>query len=433
MRAQLRATLGVLLEAGPVLVLAFLVFLLIRTHLLEYYRIPSKSMEPTLHGDPQRGDLVLVDKTAYWLEQPKPFGLVMLRQRSDGPGAGASDHGKPPTYIVKRMVAVGPARVCIQEGDLFVGPFEGGSLTRVVKDPLEYADMRVSVFEHPRANSEETFDDFFRVPPGLGGMQEHDLVLGAGSKDLAGLAAALDPAEWQRRLQQRDLDLHVAGHMSTRKAIDTSYLDPHGRRQLPDQPGYQPDIGISLRFVPGQAVNGFQLVMEYRGGTVAVAYEVSGGGRMLVDGTPAGEDFSGPKLVWNTPVAVSFGYLDGHGFLIVQGELVLHRRLKLPSREDTPRENALHFGVAGERGEVRILGIVVFHDVHYLENQARTRRLGGNTPYMVPNDHLFLLGDNTPVSHDSRDFEMSWFRLDDLVGRPIAVLAPLSRSRFLHR
>ncbi|MHC4512849.1 MAG: signal peptidase I [Planctomycetota bacterium] len=427
----MRTTLGVLMQAAPVLVVACLVFLLIRTHLVEYYRIPSKSMAPTLHGDRENGDLVLVDKTAYWFKQPEPFDLVVVKvPPEDGSAAADIRRGN---HIVKRMVVVGPASVTIREGDLFVGSVEGGAGDRVVKNPLTYADMRVPVFEYPRSNGDETFTDFFRVPPGLGGMQEHDVLLRAGSKDLASLVAAVDPAKWQGRVQQRDLDLHVAGHMSTRKAIDTSYLDPDGRGQPPGQAGYQADVGMSLRWTANAAVSGFHLVMEQRGGTVAVAYEVPGRGQLLVDGTTVGEPFAAPKVVAGTPVEVSFGYLDGHLFLIVAGELVLHRRTKLPAREDGLRENALHFGVAGKGGEVRIPAIVVFHDVHYLEDQARTRRLGGNVPYMVPKGHMFLLGDNTRDSHDSRDSEVSPFRLEHLVGRPFAVLAPTSRSRILPR
>ena len=71
--------LAVLGEAVPVLVVACLVFLLIRTNLIERYHIPSKSMEPTLHGDRKRGDWVLVNKTAYWFDEPKPFDMVVVR------------------------------------------------------------------------------------------------------------------------------------------------------------------------------------------------------------------------------------------------------------------------------------------------------------------------------------------------------------------
>jgi len=427
------------MEAVPVVAVACLVFLLIRTNLLEYYRIPSKSMAPTLHGDRNNGDLVLVDKTAFWFKEPEPFDMVVMRVK-EKPAGGVEDSSRA-SHIVKRMVAVGPVSVTIQEGDLFVGSLEGGIGKRVVKNPVTYADMRVPVFRHPSPEGGETFTDFFRIPPELGGMQDQHVLLRAGSEDLAGLARELDPGEQQRRRKQRLLDVHLPRHMSTHKAIDTSYLDPEGHRQPANQPGYRPgyqsDIGMSLRCVANAAVTGFQVVMEQRGATVAVAYEVIGRGRLLVDGTVAGADFSGPKLEAGKPLEVAFGYLDGHCFLVVKGELVLHRELELPadgsSRRHSPRENGLHFGVAGKGGEMKIPGMVVFHDVHYLEDQSRTLRRGNNEPYIVQEGCMFLLGDNTRDSQDSRDFETDAFRLEDLVGRPIAVLAPPSRSRMLRR
>lgn len=427
MGPRMRASLGVLWEAVPVVAVACLVFLLIRTHLLEYYRIPSQSMAPTLHGDVRNGDLVLVNKTAFWFQEPEPFDMVVVQARQ-------SHH----SHIVKRIVAVGPVSVTIQGGDLFLGSVEGGLGKRVVKNPQTYADMRVPVFRHPSPPGAETLTDFFRIPPGQGGLVNQQVQLLSGGKDLSTLATALDPQGQQRRMGEGNLDSYLPGHMSTRKAIDTSYLDPQGRRQPADrgsyQVGYQPDIGMSLDLNPNPGVTGFQVVMEQRSATVAVAYEIEGRGRLLVDGAPVGEEFSGPKLRAQKHTQVTFGYLDGHCFLIVADQVVLHRELQLPTpRRISPRPNGLHFAVAGNGAIMKIPRIVVFHDVHYQEDQARTLRRGSNEPYIVQKGCMFLLGDNTRDSQDSRDFETDAFRLDDLVGRPIAVLAPTSRSRMLLR
>ena len=44
---------------------------------------------------------------------------------------------------------------------------------------------------------------------------------------------------------------------------------------------------------------------------------------------------------------------------------------------------------------------------------------------------IFVLGDNSYDSSDSRDFASDPFRIEDLVGRPLAVLAPRARMRWL--
>lgn len=99
------------------------------------------------------------------------------------------------------------------------------------------------------------------------------------------------------------------------------------------------------------------------------------------------------------------------------------REAVLPGAYRKPPANLLHVGVAGTRGEVRIGHLRGFHDVHY----------GSGELPRVPLEigDIFLLGDNSFDSRDSRDLVTEPFRLDDLIGAPVAILAPLSRMRWL--
>ena len=298
MKPRRRQVLAVLGEAVPVVVVAYLVFLLIRTNLLEYYRIPSKSMEPTLHGDPERGDLVLVNKAAYWFGGlPEPFDLVVV-VGSEGCGS----------HMVKRMVALGPAFVNIQDGDLFVGSLQGGDRKRIVKDPLAHRDLRVPVFVYPGSRGDE-FTDIFRIPPGLGGVREDHVELRAAQGDLLGLADHLDPEKRRRQRQTGDLDLHLPGHLSTHQAVAAAFLDADGRRRWTGrrwQSAWRPDIGLALEMVFQGKPVGLQLVLEHEDHTVAIAYGADGRGRVLVDGATSGEDFRGPALVPGAATRLAF-------------------------------------------------------------------------------------------------------------------------------
>ena len=129
---------------GPGFVAALLLGVLgchlLRSWVLDWYLVPSASMEPLLHGDPVDGDLVLVDKTAYRSAEPARFDVVVVRDPHD-----------PDGHLVKRLVARGDDAdrvVRILEGDLFVGPTRQ-SLRRLVKDPRDARRLRVPHFAFP--------------------------------------------------------------------------------------------------------------------------------------------------------------------------------------------------------------------------------------------------------------------------------------------
>ena len=65
-------------DVFPVVVVAYVVFLLVRSHVCERYQVPSSSMEPTLHGDVDDGDVVLVDKTAWWTNFAEILATTLL-------------------------------------------------------------------------------------------------------------------------------------------------------------------------------------------------------------------------------------------------------------------------------------------------------------------------------------------------------------------
>ncbi len=150
-------------------------------------------------------------------------------------------------------------------------------------------------------------------------------------------------------------------------------------------------------------------------------------------GEPDGPTVEGPPIPLGRPVSLAFGHLDGRFFATVDRRLVFSREFELPVRSTRephlrqdgtrPPINCLHVGFAGPSGAAaRILRLTAFHDVYYQPSEQR---------FELEQGQLFLLGDNTENSRDSRVRARDPYDMDDLVGRPIAILAPRARVRWL--
>ena len=415
---MVRDALRIVREVVPVVVVAVLVCHLIRTHLLEWYIVPSTSMAPTLHGDPDDGDLVLVDKTAYWFEEPERHEMVVLR----------NDEDPPRGHLVKRFIARGSDDenvVRINEGDVFLGP-NRQQLKRLVKHPLAADELRHTHFVFPEIGRQRVAQ-YFRKSSSWSVESRADggkhVVLGAAAPTFTEAAAALrDAGRGARRPGP-------PRHLSTRRPVDTTFLNDAGKRMGGSESWY-PDIGMEFDVDVAGGCVGLQLVFEYRGSSFVFHYARDGAVRWLASDSSKEIARRGAPLQQGQTASISFGYLDGRFFLIADGALLFHEELALakdPAAAPAGRgpDNLLHLGAIG--GEVRLRRVRVFHDVYYKALRSPFGSLP--TPSMIEPDNLYLLGDNTFESRDSRSGRS--FPRSDLVGRPLAVIGPLSRMRWL--
>jgi signal peptidase I len=403
----------------PVALVAWLVFHGIRTELLERYLVPSRSMEPTLHGDEESGDVVLVDKTAWWSWRrgaPRMFDLVVVRNRWQQGG----------NHLVKRFVTVGPATVWLEAGDLFVRPLGELGDPRVVKHPLGHPDLRLTAFELDPAADDRSGLDFLQAAPEVWRAVDGRIVVEPRSADdLVAARAGLRDPQPERWLR---------GHLSTARAMDSSFLDARGKR-VPGGRVEVRDVGLEFEAELGPGVAALHLVVELLEVRYALEYAV--GGRVLLrrDADPPGAPFeAGPLPAAGRRFRLRFGHLDGRLFVIVDDRLaVWHavdvpwsspREAVLPGSWERPPANLLHLGVAGT-GPLTMHRLRGFHDVHY--EPVRGANPGGG--FDLEPGQIFVLGDNSYDSSDSRDRANEPLELSDLVGRPIAILAPAERMR----
>lgn len=413
---------GLALEVLAIGLGSWIVFHNLRAHVAERYTIPSRSMEPTLHGDPHDGDRVLVDKTAFWSSplwswHRRPLNrhdLVVLRNRHQRDGA----------HLVKRFIAQGPAELALREGDLFVREGEQRTLERDVKHPLEQAGYRQTAFVvDPAARAAESGELL-----GQDAVEGDALVLAARPRDA--LVAQLSPQAQAARRAQRPPTQQLAGFLRTGAAIDTAFLDATGEL-LAIRRGEVRDVGLELELALDAGVESLLLVFEAVEVYHALEYSAAGRLRCSVMGAPARDELVVPSLPLGRTLQLAYGYLDGRLFVIADGVLIAWfehtvefrspRELQPGETFARPEANLLHLGVAGT-GRVRIARVRGFHDVHWQPRSESFRLEPGE---------LFVLGENSYDSSDSRDHPGDPFRIEDLVGRPIGVLAPGSRRRWL--
>lgn len=95
----------------------------------------------------------------------------------------------------------------------------------------------------------------------------------------------------------------------------------------------------------------------------------------------------------------------------------------VPPGAESPR-SPVRFGALG--GTVRISNPTLFRDVFYTFQRSRH---AVNRPYPLGPEEYFVLGDNSPVSHDSRQWEKPGVHRKLLVGKPFLVHLPSQPGR----
>ena len=233
---------------------------------------------------------------------------------------------------------------------------------------------------------------------------------------------------------QTPSDLLLPGHLASAHPIDLTYLDQLGRR-CGGGTVFDHDFGMELDLVPEGACSALQLVFEHQDVYWSFCLRADGHASLDRFGVSLAE-FECPPLVAGKRVALAFGHLDGAFFVEADGKLLSHHAQELVEYVERPRfhgarnENLLHVGIAG--APAAIARLRVFRDLYYRGMPITGRAIDG--PYELRPGEMFLLGDNSIDSQDSRmKAEDAQFKLADLIGRPLGVIGPWARRRWFAR
>lgn len=142
-----------MVEWALVIVGAILVAFVVKTFLVQAFRIPSESMVPTL----MTGDRVLVNKLSYRLHDVNR-GDVVVFTRPENLTSGPDE----PEDLIKRVIGLPGDTVQTKDGKVYVNGREldepylpAGTATNGLEDPLDVPDGHVLVMGDNRGNSQD--------------------------------------------------------------------------------------------------------------------------------------------------------------------------------------------------------------------------------------------------------------------------------------
>lgn len=382
----MRLVAGLLLGSALILLLGRLFF-------FGVYRVEKRSMMPTLQGNPQGGDFVLV----WWNRggRPERFQLVVVQ-----PGEGEAP-------IVKRAAGLPGEKVEIRLGDLWI---DGETLPIDQPRPalVPLFDDRLQDVEHWFEYARE--QGFWRQ----------------------------DGALWHLDSRQVPIGTTQDRMYYARRALD-GWVEGDGR--VEDGLGMVNDLVLDLELRLGDPPAQPRLGLLEMGDIFEVELEFLEGRRWLARlvNRWVSMEGSGRDVLEETVLELEIGRWhsmrlanvdDQVGFAVDGRTIFLHA---YPGNRFHPQDEQTRRGVSlgarawfgGVRGLASFRGIRLSRDLYYTRRGER----GISAPVQLGPEQIYVLGDNSAESLDSRDFGP--IPLHRILGRPGWVLWPPGRIRRL--
>jgi len=374
-------------EIADSLAIAFILAMVIRHFVLEVFKIPTKSMQPTLLGDPWTGDKILVNKFAYDLRDPQRWDVIVFRYPVD-----------TSRNYIKRVVGLPGETILVRGGDVYIN----GEIARKPWRVQRALWRRRSHAAKPELWRPED-ERYWQI-------DGHSFVVACrGSPTLQYLTYEREILAYEER-------------------------DFRGGRQFVRIP--TSDIMVQFELTPRKMRGEVQVRIDVQ--TAATISEVID--RWLVR-FPLDEQGCQPKVYRagdHVATGESCSLEAGRATLIQVCNVDRALTVRVGGREVVryPYEPSRHisewpgFGsepkveIGCRLGHVAIEQPTIYADIYYTRNPER---FAVRNPFKIGSDEFFVMGDNSANSNDSRQWRTVPRRY--LVGEAFLVLWPLGRMR----
>jgi len=440
---------GVLRQTVELMVLLSMCVLLVRTFSAEAYVVPTGSMAPTLLGLHRElncpncrflfvvgidedghtgqaicpncgqggldkapsiecgGDRVLVQKFLYEYQRPRRWEVAVFHFP-----------GEPSQAYVKRVVGLPGESIRIDDGDIVVD----GRIVR--KSQAELRAMRILIHDsrYQPADAGRFPRWFFRSgsgyrPRGTSWLEQGGWFVHAA---VEGKSNPID--EW---LVYRHWDPSRGGYGPVRDFYAYNGSDVRAENEIKD-------LGLEARLSVGESVESISVLIRSGADRFVVTVPVAKRGPIEVIRSdrrlPLAECYNPfeEKGSWPRVLTLEASVFDRRVMVALNGKLLFAPLdYENPLVGPPPGDSPVALGVRG--GALTVTELRIYRDIFYTSSLVDTPRhpYATMSPVRLGDDEFFVLGDNSPVSNDSRFWtDGPVVRGSMFVGKPFLVHLP---------
>ena len=387
---------------AEVFLVAFILAMIIKCFCIEVYKIPTGSMEPTLHGDYNDGDRIIANKFGILFTPLKRYDVFLFKFPLD-----------KSTSFIKRVVGLPNEELMIKEGDLYARA-KGADKFLIAKKPLQTQEsmwiplvesVQTSQTTRKRYNPAVPADDWVLPENGLSNIEGGKMNLNAG-----------EIIRYRNAVSDEYINSSTSGNHTVRD-IKLSF------KLRAEQSGGEIYATIRTRAgdfslrLPVQSADSEQpnLSWHFRGTLKTPALEHSILSTNYLNTLPLPKEGAPPiKIEPNKDHLIEILNFDGTIYIKVNGREV-GKYDYITSLDDNQLEEDSHSSYQIELGAKKyaatLWDVNIWRDVYYCDNNAGI--IMENKPLTIPDGKYFAIGDNVPNSKDSRLWKMRKIILKD--------------------
>jgi len=340
--------------------------LILRHLLLEAFKIPTSSMEPTLIGDPNCGDYILVQKLGLCFQEPQRWDVIVFRY--------PLNERKP---FIKRLIGLPNEQITIQNGNIYSG------------------------------------DHIIRKPKHIQQILKYPLV--QKGTLISQLDWNVESGEWvwlENSVQSNSFDKAWIRYGQGIFDFYTPQTDNWFYRR--SRPGYTVGgnhrVGeIQLQF-QALALDQGSLCAQIRSGfwrfLLTLATSANGPSKLTVykgETEQPFQELSNPfALIPGTWYAISLSNFDEQIEVEINQSQIFAFDYAVPLQEAATSTYEAGVGLGTQHGKFQFADFQLFRDIYYI---SRKNFWAGSESWQVPPGHYFMLGDNSADSNDSCDWQ----------------------------